>query len=211
MISKVKIIKTIVTIITLLLLAGLVVFLMLPFGLDLKKHLPVPEMSDKEVSGLLEALRLPDTTKISAMRVVFLKDGEDISMSVRVRIDRDQLDEIIRESWMKSHQGEASKSVEYSMMLPPMYEIDWWELFPLQAGDRRFYLPLELPLRSYPGSIMAVVRKVGPDVDLYFRYSASIEHFPPVVLEAMRRGRSPDPGIPSQTHMYEVKKGEFKN
>jgi len=192
-----------------LIMVALAVMLMWGTRLDLKKHLPVPELSDKEVRGLLEALRLPDTTKFSAMRVVYLEDGVDIGISVRARIDQSQLDEVVRASWMESHQVAASKFNESRMMLPPMYAIDWWELFPLQMGDKRFYLPLEQPQQSYPGSITAVVRKVGPNVDLYFLRSSHSDYLPPIVLEAMQRGRSPDMGLPSQGYMYEVKKGKF--
>jgi hypothetical protein len=185
---------------------AVVVFFLVIFRTDLKKDQPVPELSDKEVSGLLEALLLPDTerkipttraaflpdtTKISAMRVVFLKDGADVSVSVRVRIDRDRLDKVVRASWMESHRVAAAEIPgfpAYRMMLPPMYEIGWWEVLPLRPEDERFYMRLEQPQHSYPGSILAVIRKVGQDIDLYFVRSSHSDYLPPVVLEAMRRG-----------------------
>ena len=206
---------------------AIVVFFLVIFRTDLKKDQPVPELSDKEVRGLLEALLLPDvlqkistthavflpdTGQIAAIGVMFLKDGDDIDIYVRVRINQDQLDEVVRESWMESHRVAATESPEHHnrMVYPLFHEIDWWEVLPLRPEDERFYMRLELPQRSYPGSIMAVVRKDGPDVDLYFVRHSTKEHFSPIVLEAIRRGRSPDPAFPSQApSMYELKKGEF--
>lgn len=209
MVSIRKLAARVLAIAVVLLLATMLYVLIFGFRLNLNKHLPVPEMSDKEVHGLLEALRLPDMANVSAMRVVFSKDGAggSVRISARVRISRSQFDEMFGGSWMKSHQVTASKFAEYQLALPPEYEFDWWEALPLRAGDERFDMPLEEP--PYRNYVMCVIRKSESVVDLYFVRAAHSDYLPPIVFKTMRRGRSPTPGFPSQIHFYEIKKGEF--
>ena len=197
-------------------LVGLVVLLAVAycfwnvFSLQLNKHLPVPEMSDEEVRGLIEALRLPDGTDISAMRVVFRTDGASSrspTIRARVRINRSQFDEIYPGSWMESHQVTASKFREYRMTLSPEYEFDWWNIPPLRPGDERLEMSFEEG--EWSGYVVGVIRKSESVVDLYLVRGSQSDYASPIVVETMRKGRSPTPGIPSQTHFYEVKRGDF--
>ncbi len=202
--------SNILTAAALLLLAAIISVLVFSSGIDLNKDIPVPEMTDDEVLGLLKALRLPDGTDISAMRVVFSKDGAggSIRIRARVRINQSQFEEVFPESWMKSHQVTASKFHLPQMTVPPQYEFDWWEALPLRPGDEQFDMSLDEP--PYNNFIMGIARKSGTDVDLYFVSCSHSDYLPPIVFTTMRRGRSPTHAFPSQVQFYEIKKGDFQ-
>ncbi|MCD4825839.1 MAG: hypothetical protein K8S55_14700, partial [Phycisphaerae bacterium] len=59
---------------------------------------PIPELSDEEVSAILDAYQLP-AIPIVAIHVVFSCD-DGIDMAARIRINRSQLNKVVQESWM---------------------------------------------------------------------------------------------------------------